>query len=229
VDYLLERIKDNIYVLAIWDHSWNSYNNCYIFLEKEGVVFIDSCKKEHISFLQKALDELGKSPEDVKLVLATHGHKDHVEGASIFTNAKKVIHPKERLDESLGFAPVLSGQGSIEGFDYELVSHHSPGSVIFFHQESKSIFTGDFLCFFGDPLSKEGIVSGGEDLRQAWKDYLKGGGVPAKELPVFLDGLRSIHRLDADVMCTGHGGVLVDEIKGFIKEMLQLGESKSIL
>ncbi|WP_421384795.1 MBL fold metallo-hydrolase [Bacillus salacetis] len=225
--YLLENVKENLFVLAIWDTDWSSYNNCYILLEKESVILVDSCKKQHIPLLEQALNDLGKSPQDVKLVLATHGHEDHVEGAAIFTNARKLINPREELDDMLGFEPVLLDQGTIQGFDYELVEHHSPGSVVFYHEDSKTVFMGDFLCFFGDPLSKGGLVSEGEDLRKAWMDFLEDGGVPEAVLPGFLNGLKKIHDYDAEVMCTGHGGVLVGEIKDFIAELVRVGELNS--
>jgi glyoxylase-like metal-dependent hydrolase (beta-lactamase superfamily II) len=228
LSYLLECIKENVYVFAVWDSEWNSYNNCYILLEKDHVTLIDSCKKNHIPYLELALGELGKSPDDVKLVLATHGHEDHVEGSSIFTKAKKVIHPKEKLDEFLGFVPVLSGKGEFQGIQYGFAGHHTPGSVIFFHQDTKTVFTGDFLCFFGDPLSKEGLVSKGDDLRKAWVDFLQDDGVPLSELTGFLRGLKTIQLYDADVMCTGHGGVLTGEIESFVKELLQVGELKIV-
>uniref|UniRef100_UPI00406CBCCA MBL fold metallo-hydrolase n=1 Tax=Paenisporosarcina sp. FSL H8-0542 TaxID=2921401 RepID=UPI00406CBCCA len=48
---------------------------------------IDLGKKEHSIYLEQALNRIGKSPEDVTLILATHGHKDHVQEATIFKNA----------------------------------------------------------------------------------------------------------------------------------------------
>jgi glyoxylase-like metal-dependent hydrolase (beta-lactamase superfamily II) len=102
------------------------------------------------------------------------------------------------------------------------VGYHSPGSVIFYYRQSNVIFTGDFLFFFGDPLSKEGLVSKGDELRQAWVEYLQGGGVADLELPDFLDGLKIIHGFDAGVMCTGHGGVLNGAINKFIEVLLNV-------
>ncbi|WP_409290817.1 MBL fold metallo-hydrolase [Peribacillus sp. SCS-37] len=155
MDYLLERAGDGIYALAIWDSSWNSYNNCYILLGDKGVALIDCGKKEHSPYLIQALHELGRTPEDVSLLLATHGHEDHIQNEDLFPHAKKYIHP---LDKELSARPdsfqALNDRGDFEGFQYELAGFHSPGSVILFHKESRTLFSGDFLCFFGDPLPK---------------------------------------------------------------------------
>jgi glyoxylase-like metal-dependent hydrolase (beta-lactamase superfamily II) len=70
MDFLLEKVKDNLYVVAIWDAEWNTYNNCYLFLDKDGVTVIDSCKEEHSKHLLQALHKLGKTADDVKLLLA---------------------------------------------------------------------------------------------------------------------------------------------------------------
>ncbi|MFL8938319.1 MBL fold metallo-hydrolase [Rossellomorea oryzaecorticis] len=219
MDFLVDKVKDSIYAIAFWDTEWKSYNNCYFVLEEDGVIMIDSCKEEHSKYLLQALHHLGKTADDVKLVLATHGHEDHVEGAQMFKHAKKLIHPKEG-EEIRGFDRELSDQGVAGEFDYMLAGYHSPGSVIYYHRPSRILFTGDLLCFFGDPLSKEGLVSEGKELRQAWVDYLKGGGVSTSDLPGFLEALKIPLHFQSEIMCTGHGGVLVGEVNGFIEELV---------
>lgn len=233
LEYLIEPVKENVYVLAIWDSKWNSYNNCYFIVEKEGITIIDSSKEMHAPYLVAALKQLGKSPEDVKLVLATHGHEDHVQGTAIFKNAKKYIHHQERsLIENPApeeFNYELLDQGVIQNFEYFWVGHHTPSSLAFYHKPSKVLFTGDFLCFFGDPLSKDGLVSAGNDLRHEWLKFLRNGGVAKDKLNDFLKGLMAMNDFDADVMCTGHGEVLVGDIKSFVSELLNAGNKLQAL
>jgi glyoxylase-like metal-dependent hydrolase (beta-lactamase superfamily II) len=228
LDYLFELVKENVYVLAVWDSNWNSYNNCYFIVQEEGITLIDCGKKEHSPYLVQALNQIGKSPEDVSLLLATHGHEDHVQGAAIFKNAKKYVHQNERsiieYPDPNQFNYQLSDRGVIQEYDYLLIGYHTPGSVVFYHHPSKLIFTGDFLCFFGDPLSEDGLVSEGKELRKAWLEYLQDGGVAKDELNGFLEGLNAINHFDAEVMCTGHGGVLVGDIKQFVSDLLDVGE-----
>lgn len=228
MEYLFEPVKENVYVLAIWDSQWNSYNNCYFIVEEEGITLIDSSKEVHTAYLVAALKQLGKSPEDVKLVLATHGHEDHVQGTAIFKNAKKYIHLQERsfieYPQPDEFDFELSDRGVIQNFEYFWVGHHTPGSLAFYHQPSKVLFTGDFLCFFGDPLSKDGLVSAGDNLRHEWLEFLRNGGVAQDKLNDFLKGLKAINGFDVDVICTGHGGILDGDIETFISELLNEGE-----
>jgi glyoxylase-like metal-dependent hydrolase (beta-lactamase superfamily II) len=233
LEYLFEPVKENVYVLAIWDSQWNSYNNCYFIVEEKGITLIDSSKEVHAAYLLAALKQLGKSPKDVKLVLATHGHEDHVQGTAIFKNAKKYIHHKEysfiEYPEPDEFNYDLLDQGVIQNFEYFWVGHHTPGSLAFYHQPSKVLFTGDFLCFFGDPLSKDGLVSVGNDLRHEWLEFLRNGGVSKVELHGFLNGLKAMNVFDVEVMCTGHGGVLVGDIRSFITDLLSVGNKLQVV
>jgi len=52
---------------------------------------------------------------------------------------------------------------------------------------------------------------------------LRDGGVSTEQLECFLGGLKKINQFDSSVMCTGHGGVLVGNIKEFISELIDVG------
>ncbi|WP_142288237.1 MBL fold metallo-hydrolase [Bacillus sp. EAC] len=197
--------------------------------EEEGVTLIDSCKMEHSIILEEALHKLGKSPSDVRLVLATHGHEDHIQGSTIFKNAKKFIHPNEEnsmeIADPTHFKYQLSDHEIRKDFECILVGYHTPGSVAFYHRSSKVLFTGDFLCFFCDPLSKDGLESEGNELRSEWIEYLRNGGVKKENLNVFLSGLNGFNSIDPSAMCTGHGGVLVGNIKDFVTDLIEVGNN----
>ncbi|PET69660.1 hypothetical protein CN514_08470 [Bacillus sp. AFS001701] len=136
VEVSFERVVDNIYALAIWDTEWKSYNNCYFIIQDNGVTLIDSGKGIHSKYLRKALVELGKTPEDVHLFLATHGHKDHIEGSSIFKNDNDLIVSHELTQ----FSNVLKDFEVIKEFEFDLVGYHTPGSVVFLPSPIKSSF-----------------------------------------------------------------------------------------
>ncbi|MEH7333871.1 MBL fold metallo-hydrolase [Neobacillus drentensis] len=232
MNYIFENVTKNVFVLAVWDSSWNSYNNCYFIVEDHGVTVIDSGKLQHAKYVEDALHSIGKSVDDVALFIATHGHEDHVQAATLFSNAKKFIHLNEKemieYPDPEQFHYELPDQGIFRDFDCQLVGYHTPGSVIFYHRPTQVLFTGDFLCFFGDPLSAGGLVSEGKELREAWLDYLKDGGVAKEHLPAFLEGLKTIQSFESIAMCTGHGGVLVGDSKEFVSELLMVGTEKWI-
>lgn len=87
-----EKVVEGVYALAVWDASWNSYNNCYAVLGARDTVLIDTGKGEHVDLLIHALSRLQRTPRDVTTILATHGHHDHVGGSVAFAKASKVIH-----------------------------------------------------------------------------------------------------------------------------------------
>lgn len=229
MEYLLQTIKENVYAFSVWDTSWGSYNNSYIVIEEDGVTLIDCGKRAHASLLVDALLTLGKIPDDVTVIIATHGHEDHVQGIDLFEKAIKYIHVREEgaieVPHPDRFTRLTDESGIIGDFTYALVGTHSPGSIVVYDRPSKILFSGDFLCYFGDPLSEEGLVSKGMDLRQAWLDYMNEGGVASKELQPFLSGLRIMKEFDADALCTGHGGILIGEIRDFIDDLLAIGEA----
>ncbi|MGE7610250.1 hypothetical protein ACQKML_27260 [Peribacillus frigoritolerans] len=46
-----EAITKDVYAFLVWDESWNSYNNCYLLLEDNDILLIDSGKVEHSRLL----------------------------------------------------------------------------------------------------------------------------------------------------------------------------------
>jgi metallo-beta-lactamase class B len=83
------RTFDNVqYVGACWVSAWAIQTNA-------GVVLIDTLHDPHVDQLIANLDKAGISLADIKYVLMTHGHFDHVGGAAklkpFLPNAKFVM------------------------------------------------------------------------------------------------------------------------------------------
>jgi hydroxyacylglutathione hydrolase len=80
-------------------------DHCYI-IQAEGVIMIDGgAPKQGKTFLS-AIKTLSISPEEIKLIVLTHGHWDHIGSAKEIkdlTKAKLAMHRKERdcLEKSL--------------------------------------------------------------------------------------------------------------------------------
>lgn len=120
-DYQLEIVTKNVYALAVWDSSWNSYSNCYILTDNSEVTLIDSGKAEHSPILLEALGQLQKSSDAVVTLVATHGHRDHVGGSVILKRAKKTIQLADfpLLSPDLGkqFSPDLPSRGVVQNLE----------------------------------------------------------------------------------------------------------------
>ena len=80
--------------------------NYYVIVNGDAVTVVDiGLSEKDVDILEKSLTQIGRSLDDVRYVLITHAHPDHVGGMPALqqrTNAHTMIH---RLD-----APVLRGE-----------------------------------------------------------------------------------------------------------------------
>ena len=72
----------------------------------EKTIMIDSGDAGRVKYFAKALEKLSIKPEDIKLIVLTHGHWDHIGSAKEIkdlTGAKIALHQKEKdwLEKSL--------------------------------------------------------------------------------------------------------------------------------
>lgn len=194
---------------------------------------IDAGKPEHIGMLMEALATLGLNPDDVGVLIATHGHRDHVGGSLAFRTATKLIHPADwgLLSPELqaAFSAKLPEAATHHGLDCVLLGHHTKGSVALFDRSSHVLFTGDHLAFFGDPLPREGLVSEAPELRELAYNFVAAlAQNPAEReryrfepFERFVEGLVSLRGFaNVSAWCTGHGAILQGDISGFIDNLL---------
>lgn len=226
--YAVAPVNDQVHVLARWDETWNSYNNCYLVSGRGRLVLIDCGKADHASELVAALAELGLRPADITVLLATHGHRDHIGAWALFTQAEMYLHPADRAllgDEALTrFGHALPDDGGVLDFDCIHLGHHTPGSVALFHRETGTLFAGDHLCFFGKQLPAGGLVSPAPELRELSRQFVSGWALhpenrSAHRFEEFRRGLDLLARFPGRSFCTGHGGVLTGMVPEFLREL----------
>jgi hydroxyacylglutathione hydrolase len=84
-------------------------NSCYL-VRGKSIVMIDSGMPDKLRAFKRKLSRLYISPEEIKLIILTHSHFDHVGSAdpiSEYTGAKILIHENERsFLEKKEFAPI---------------------------------------------------------------------------------------------------------------------------
>lgn len=78
-------------------------NDCYV-IQERGTIMVDSGVPRSARAFAKALEKLSIEPVDIKLIIITHGHFDHLGSANTIreqTGAKVALHQadKEQLEK----------------------------------------------------------------------------------------------------------------------------------
>jgi len=178
---LLNPVK-NIFVLKTNDFSCNSY-----LIKGKTNALIDSgsasCIPEHISMLK----ELNLVPEDIDLVLHTHGHYDHFQADKIYVNAKNLMsefdathlaeeNPEFTRTRNKSFYPKISSflkenqLIKLNDFNLKVIFSlgHTKGSVCFFEPDKKFLFSGDTI--FCHTIGRTDLMSGSfEEIKNSVK------------------------------------------------------------
>ena len=161
--------------------------NCYFLIKDNDLVLIDP--GDEASFI---LEEIQRQRLNLKAIFATHGHFDHIGAVGeiqksfdvSFYISKKDLFLVERLNETakyfLGYNPYFLPPKNIKKLNNKTfnVSHltfnviptsgHTPGSVCFYFEKEKVIFTGDTL--FKDGIGRTDFsYSSFEDLKKSLK------------------------------------------------------------
>ncbi|WP_436371571.1 MBL fold metallo-hydrolase [Cytobacillus sp. BC1816] len=226
----LEAVAKNLYAFLVWDESWNSYNNCYLLLENNNVILIDSGKKEHSHLLFSALKKKGISKNDITHFIATHGHKDHIGSVQFFGNIEGYIHNQDlelipgNVRNKLNMKLPDNGP-TVSNLECVLLGHHTKGSVLLYQRVSKVLFCGDHICFFGEQLSGN-VVDTGVGEREKYKQFVSEWSQNEEmreqhNFSLFIEGLKKISKYDVEYLCTGHGVVLKDKVNEFISDLLE--------
>ena len=162
--------------------------NCYFLIEENDLILIDP--GDDASFI---LEEIQRQRLNLNAILATHGHFDHIgvvgeiqQSFDVpFYISKKDLFLVERLNETakyfLGYNPYFLSPKNIKNlkivnslkiknFKFKIIFSpgHTPGSVCFYLEKEKIIFTGDTL--FKDGVGRTDFsYSSFEDLKDSLK------------------------------------------------------------
>jgi glyoxylase-like metal-dependent hydrolase (beta-lactamase superfamily II) len=141
-------------------------------VEDDGLTLIDAGYASSLPRLTRALAGLGRSVDDVRRVICTHGHPDHAGGARALADlgVEVLIHPADaaNLELTIGavirqpskgrlfaamtpplpvYTPLTDGEvlPVLHGLTVIHTPGHTPGSVCLFAPRSGLLFVGDVL------------------------------------------------------------------------------------
>jgi hydroxyacylglutathione hydrolase len=194
----------------LYAYTWKStmQNNCNSYvISGEIPLVIDPGHQHLVKNLITQMEKDGNHLEDIRLIIATHGHPDHLEAAQTFTRPEVMValHQEEEnfLREVGGqfYSAMGAGVPSMkvsfylrEG-DLKLGSKafqvlhtpgHSPGSVSIYWPEKKALFTGDVVFPMGVGRTD---FPGGEGM-------------------LLRDSIERLAQLDVEWLLAGHGEVI---------------------
>jgi glyoxylase-like metal-dependent hydrolase (beta-lactamase superfamily II) len=114
--------------------------NCYLLKSETGYILIDTGVKKQRKKLETAITEAGCRPGDLKLIIITHGHIDHIGNAAYLRDkydSKIAMHqgdinmvtgggmfvdaPQSLMIRLVGFLMDITGLGDFETFNPDIL------------------------------------------------------------------------------------------------------------
>jgi len=162
------RVTEHLYVYLWSDQKENNCNS--VFIDGKVPVMIDPGHLNHTAQLFGRMRADGADPARVQVVIATHGHPDHLEGASALgDDSVKLAMSREEeayLEKTVG--PVYKSRGMdmpsykagfyLKEGDLTLGKHefqvlltpgHTPGGLSLYWPRHKILISGDIVFFQG--------------------------------------------------------------------------------
>lgn len=204
--------------------------DCSVFLvnTEPNLVLIDSGAGRSFRKLLGNIKELGFNPENLKAIITTHAHIDHVGSHAHFKehfNVTVVAHKldAEKIESGKGIGAELYGlpykpcrvdvkldrsEDSLRIGSYEFKILHIPGHT-----------PGSIACYL-DVNGKRVLF--GQDIHGP---YAPEWGANIEEA---IASLKKLIGLKADILCEGHFGIYqpASRVKGYIEAYLRLLEAR---
>ncbi|WP_240512007.1 MBL fold metallo-hydrolase [Paludifilum halophilum] len=93
----LEDLGYGIRLIDGYDLNVPDRTGIYV-LEEEELTLVETSTSQSVSYILKGLEELGRSPEEIRNIIVTHIHLDHAGGVGLLLKhcprARVIVHPR---------------------------------------------------------------------------------------------------------------------------------------
>ena len=148
----VEKIADDLYLLK-YVHREGSFVGIVIVLGKTKIGLADAgFENTPIDYLFPLLRELGRSPDEIGLLVLTHRDMDHVQGSKMIREKTKTKVAVHELDaEAVEPVDIKLKDGQCvelgdRSFEVIHCPGHTPGNICLYQKEACLLIVGDTLC-----------------------------------------------------------------------------------
>jgi len=148
----IEKIADDLYFVK-YVHREGSFVGITVVFGRRKIGLVDTgFEATVIDGLFPFIRELGRSLEEIDLVVNTHRDGDHVQGNKIIkekTKAKIAIHNLDAEAVEFVDAKLKDGdQVELGDRKFEIIHTpgHTPGNICLYQKENQLLIAGDSLC-----------------------------------------------------------------------------------
>lgn len=207
-----------------------------ILIAEEELTLIDTGLRGSARHIISFIRRLGRSPEEISLIIITHNHLDHAGGLAElkrFTPAKVVLHKADISDDENflpypGIArklllippfsllrPLVYVQPNQVDIPVEGGEVFSPlGGLEVIHTPGHT--PGSISLF--SPKKKLLIV--GDALNNRSRDIRLPPKMVSTDLAQAIDSVKRIAQLDFDILCFGHGKPITENASARVKQLI---------
>lgn len=195
--------------------SGNDWVACYLIDTGDGLILIDTAMHETCYLLLESIRELGYDPKDIKKILLTHAHGDHIgaartlkelTGAKLYLGKRDLHLLTERKD--LIFSDGYTCGDFMADEVYEEDKPICQGNIRIRTISTPGHTPGCTSMFF-DVSDKHGKtytcgIHGGVGLNTMARTFLLENGLPLSLQQEFCDGFKRLDQMHVDICLPSH-------------------------